>query len=46
MSATGGVKRAVTTRLGSFRQRTFRLTMHSLATVYAVDAAIAAGNGG
>lgn len=35
--------RVYTTRLGSFRQRTFRLTTHGLTTLYAVDADIQAG---
>jgi len=36
-------KRVYTTRLGSFRQRTFRLTCHGLTRIYAVDADITAG---
>ena len=36
-------QRVYTTRLGSFRQRTFRLTTHALTRFYAVDADIAAG---
>lgn len=35
--------RVYTTRLGSFRQRTFRLTTHGLTTLYAMDADIVAG---
>lgn len=35
--------RVFTTRLGSFRQRTFRLTSHGLSRFYAVDADISAG---
>jgi hypothetical protein len=38
--------RVYTTRLGSFRHRVFRMTMHHWATVYAVDADIAGGTGG
>jgi hypothetical protein len=36
-------KRVFTTRLGSFRQRTFRLTSHGLTRWYAFDADIAPG---
>ena len=36
-------KRVFTTRLGSFRQRTFRMTTHGLTRWYAVDADIAPG---
>jgi len=36
-------KRVFTTRLGSFRQRTFRLTTHGLSRFYAIDADIQAG---
>ena len=36
-------KRVFTTRLGSFRQRTFRLTTHGLTRFYAADADIAPG---
>lgn len=36
-------KRVFTTRLGSFRQRTFRMTTHGLTRFYAVDADIVAG---
>ena len=36
-------KRVFTTRLGSFRQRTFRLVTHGLTRWYAVDADIAPG---
>ena len=36
-------KRVFTTRLGSFRQRTFRITSHGLSRYYAVDADIAPG---
>jgi len=35
--------RVYTTRLGSFRQRTFRLTSHGVTTFYAMDADIVAG---
>jgi hypothetical protein len=35
--------RVYTTRLGSFRQRTFRITINGSATLYAVDADISAG---
>jgi len=35
--------RVYTTRLGSFRQRTFRFTTHGLTTFYAMDADITAG---
>ena len=35
--------RVFTTRLGSFRQRTFRMTTHGLSRFYAVDADIAPG---
>lgn len=35
--------RVVATRLGSFRQRAFRLTTHGLTTFYAMDADIQAG---
>jgi len=35
--------RVYTTRLGSFRQRTFRLTTHGVTTFYAMDADITAG---
>jgi hypothetical protein len=37
-------KRVYTTRLGSFRQRVFRITVHGIATLYAVDADIVAGS--
>jgi hypothetical protein len=37
-------QRVFTTRLGSFRQRTFRLTTHGLTRLYAMDADIVAGN--
>jgi hypothetical protein len=36
-------KRVFTTRLGSFRQRTFRITTHGLTRLYAVDADIVSG---
>ena len=36
-------KRVFTTRLGSFRQRTFRMTTHGLTRWYAVDADISPG---
>lgn len=36
-------KRVYTTRLGSFRQRTFRVTTHGHTTIYAVDADITPG---
>ena len=36
-------KRVYTTRLGSFRQRTFRITVHGHTTLYAVDADISPG---
>lgn len=36
-------KRVFTTRLGSFRQRVFRLTMQQRATIYAADADLTAG---
>jgi hypothetical protein len=36
-------KRVFTTRLGSFRQRTFRLVMEGQTTIYGVDADISAG---
>lgn len=36
-------KRVFTTRLGSFRQRTFRLTTHGLSRFYAMDADITPG---
>jgi hypothetical protein len=36
-------KRVYTTRLGSFRQRTFRLSSHGLTRLYAVDADIQGG---
>ena len=36
-------KRVFTTRLGSFRQRTFRITTHGHTSIYAVDADIAPG---
>jgi hypothetical protein len=36
-------KRVFTTRLGSFRQRTFRLVMYGNTTIYGVDADISAG---
>ena len=36
-------KRVFTTRLGSFRQRTFRISTHGLTRLYAVDADITAG---
>ena len=39
-----GRKRVYTTRLGSFRQRVFRLTTHGAATIYAVDADIVPGS--
>ena len=43
--ATGETrKRVFTTRLGSFRQRTFRLTVHGLCRLYAMDADIAPGD--
>ena len=35
--------RVYTTRLGSFRQRVFRLSTHGLSRFYAVDADIQAG---
>ena len=35
--------RVFTTRLGSFRQRTFRISTHGLTRFYAVDADITAG---
>jgi hypothetical protein len=35
--------RVFTTRLGSFRQRVFRLTTHGLTRFYAVDADITPG---
>lgn len=38
--------RVFTTRLGSFRQRIFRITTHHLTTIYAVDADIVPGVGG
>jgi len=42
--ATGETrKRVFTTRLGSFRQRTFRMTTHGLTRLYAADADIAPG---
>ena len=42
--ATGETrKRVFTTRLGSFRQRTFRITSHGLTRLYAADADIAPG---
>ena len=42
--ATGETrKRVYTTRLGSFRQRTFRISVHGLTRIYAVDADIAPG---
>jgi hypothetical protein len=37
-------KRVFTTRLGSFRQRTFRLSVHGLCRFYAMDADISPGN--
>jgi hypothetical protein len=36
-------QRVFTTRLGSFRQRVFRLTLSGAATIYAVDAEITTG---
>lgn len=43
--ATGETrKRVFTTRLGSFRQRTFRLTTHGLTRLYAMDVDIAPGD--
>jgi hypothetical protein len=36
--------RVYTTRLGSFRQRTFRMTTHGLTRFYALDADIVGGN--
>jgi hypothetical protein len=45
-NAGGRRQRVVATRLGSFRQRVFRLTFQGATTVYAVDAAITGGNGG
>lgn len=36
-------KRVFTTRLGSFRQRAFRVTTHGHTTIYAIDADIAPG---
>jgi hypothetical protein len=36
-------KRVYTTRLGSFRQRVFRVTTHGTTTLYAVDADIVSG---
>ena len=37
-------KRVYTTRLGSFRQRVFRITTHGLTTLFAADADITAGS--
>ena len=43
-NATGQFrKRVYATRLGSFRQRVFRVTANQAMTVYAVDADIVAG---
>jgi hypothetical protein len=39
-------KRVFTTRLGSFRQRTIRITTRGMTTLYAVDADITAIVGG
>ena len=38
--------RVVTNRLGSFRQRTFRVTMYKRGTLYGVDAYMELGDGG
>lgn len=38
--------RVVTNRLGSFRQRTFRITMYKRGTLYGVDAYMSLGDGG
>jgi len=43
--ASGEYRRRVyTTRLGSFRQRTFRLTSHGLTRLFAVDAEVVGGS--
>jgi hypothetical protein len=39
----GRRQRVFTTRLGSFRQRVFRLTWRGAVTIYAADAAIVGG---
>jgi hypothetical protein len=42
-AGTSTRKRVYTTRLGSFRNRVFRLTSHQAMTIYALDADITAG---
>ena len=43
-TATQFRKRVYTTRLGSFRNRVFRLTSQHAMSIYAIDAAITVGN--
>ena len=43
---SGARKRVFTTRLGSFRERVFQITIDGWATVYAWSAAVTSGNGG
>jgi hypothetical protein len=45
LQTTAGLRRVFTTRLGSFRQRVFRLRCNGHATLYAIDADVVGGSG-
>lgn len=46
LQTTSGLRRVFTTRLGSFRQRVFRLRCNGHGTLYAIDADVVAGSHG